>query len=369
MSEKTKISIENSQNLKLVEYLFENAEKTDNFQRTDENKLKLINSSKFELDENFEKQNKIEKNALLVITKEKKFKIIQIPDYFLISKKLKKGKINLPDKFQKDLDYREQKELMVKEIGTNKSKKIMKNYKMKDIKNQGISSISEINNVIKKKTFEIEEDGILENANRSQKKLNKLKKILPPFNISGKNYKTIYKLEGILNEKDLEKINLEKIKEKIISKKFLNPFVKEIIIENNIDNENDDKILKSIAFLDFMLKILPLRKINKNIIEICKEKRIPFFIGKKIIKLFFDSVLNKDKKKIFVQTKISNLKFLSYIIILSLLVSGNKMNIRSFLPYSRMIEKDLFNLCKECGCVLMRKNDKVYVRIKKIKIN
>ena len=371
LKKQNKIKIETSQNIKIAEYLFENAENRDNFILTDENRLQLTNSEKFELDKNFQKKNKIEKNALLIITKKKIFKILEIPDYYIISKKLKKNitKNQINSKFDENLDYREQKELMVREIGTNKSKKILKNFKMKDIKNQGISSISEINNVIKKKTIEISKNEIFENSKKKTKILNKLKKILPPFNISGKNYKTIYKIEGILNEKDFEKINLEKIKEKILSKKNLHPFIKSIIFENKIDSENDEKILKSISFLNFMLKILPLKKISKNIIEICKEKKIPFFIGKKILKLFFEIVLNKEKKKIFVQTKISNLKFLAYIIILSLLISGNKFDLKKFLPFSRVIEKDLVNLCKEAGCVVVRKGEKCYVRIKKIKIN
>ncbi len=82
----------------------------------------MLEDDKFEVDQDFLKSNSnLTENALLVITKENELKLIPVSNYLFVNKKTKKTQQCLGENFSGNLNYRETKELIIKEIGTRKS--------------------------------------------------------------------------------------------------------------------------------------------------------------------------------------------------------------------------------------------------------
>lgn len=96
--------------------------------------------------------------------------------------------------------------------------------------------------------------------------------------------------------------------------------VKIMVKDSKINLTDDNK--KKIKYLNFLLKIYPLKKINMNIRELANQKHIPDKIMNKISHYFYKSVLIGERS-VLTQTNMKKIKFLCYIIILSLKITKN----------------------------------------------
>ena len=301
------------------------------------------NASLFLLDEHFEFEANCnvpdlpEKHALGFLEGDK-LRIIEIPYYFHINKRVKTDSGMVIGR-RGSMNYQEKKELIVQEIGTTKSKKILKHQKTKIIDDKKISSIDEINGIFNEKaaTLHAEKE---QNDNLAQKaKVESLKTLLPAFNKNARFAHEIYSFESIVNKKDLEQID-KKIFLEMAQQGYLQVPVQMLCQKSGHSFENmEDNIVKAWCYLNFMFSIFPIRKISKSIKDLAKEKRVSPTILQYMVKNFYEPVGASETPE-YIQTKSSALKFIAYMVVLILLLCEFKFEIGSVFSYFKMHEKE-----------------------------
>ena len=96
----------------------------------------------------------------------------------------------------------EHKELLIDELGTKKSKKILRQMKNKVIQESNINSVDAIKELMKKKGEELREEQVDENCAKFQQELCRKKEYLPEFNYSAKVVSKIYNLKSIISDNE-----------------------------------------------------------------------------------------------------------------------------------------------------------------------
>ena len=91
-------------------------------------------------------------------------------------------------------EYYEKKEQLVKDFGTNKSKKIINSRKSNIVKEENISSTNAMHNMLEKSAKHLEQNQQHSKDDIINHKINFVKGILPEFDLEAKEAKDIYTL-------------------------------------------------------------------------------------------------------------------------------------------------------------------------------
>lgn len=301
------------------------------------------NASLFLLDDHFEFEANCnvpdlpEKHALGFLEGDK-LRIVEVPYYFHVNKRVKTDSALVIGR-RGSMNYQEKKELIVQEIGTTKSKKILKHQKTKIIDDKKISSIDEINGIFNEKAVTLHAEKEQNETLAQKSKIESLKTLLPVFNKNARFAHEIYSFESIVNRKDLEQID-KKIFLDTASREALQSPVQMLYQKSGQTFENmEDNVVKAWCYLNFMFSIFPIRKISKNLKELAKEKRVPPTILQFMVKNFYEQVGSSETPE-YIQTKNSALKFIAYMVVLILLLCEFRFEVGSIFPHFKMHEKE-----------------------------
>jgi hypothetical protein len=299
-----------------------------------------ITSDVFEFESNCVTEDQLEKHALAFLEGDT-LRIVDVPYYFYVSKRVKTETLSLQGR-RGSMNYQEKKELIVQEIGTTKSKKILKHQKTKIIDEKKISSIDEINGYFNDKAVILKAEKDLDDNQTHKVKMDSLKSLLPDFNKNAKFAAEIYSFDAIVNRKDLDQID-KNIFMDTVSTGMLQKATQAILSYSQKSfDEMDDNLVKIWCYLNFMFAIYPIKRISKNLKELAKEKRVPPTILSFMVKNFYEPIGSSSETPEFIQTKTSNLKFVAYMVVLILLLNDFKFEIDSVFPYFKMHEKEYF---------------------------
>lgn len=120
--------------------------------------------------------------------KNNSLRLVKVPDTFNFDRVLtNQNNKDSNSKFDEDANYARRKEILVQELGTKKSKKIMRQLKSKIIEEDKIQSADQIKQIIKLQAGEFKEEIEELEAEKFQREWNRKKTFLPDFNLSAKS--------------------------------------------------------------------------------------------------------------------------------------------------------------------------------------
>lgn len=128
-------------------------------------------------------------------------------------------------KFDQDASYMEKKAMIIEEIGTKKSQKILKQLKNKIISESKIQSADQIKQIMKLQGSMIKGDFENEHLEEFQTEWNRKRSFLPEFNLSAKSAGKIYNHKSIISEDDYAELYISELFKQGIAI----PYVKECI--------------------------------------------------------------------------------------------------------------------------------------------
>lgn len=160
--------------------------------------------------------------------------------------------------------------MIIEEIGTKKSQKILKQMKNKIISESKIQSADQIKQIMKMQGSMMKGDFETENLEEFQKEWNRKRSFLPEFNLSAKTAGKIYNHKSIISEDDYAELYISELFKPGIA----TPYVRDIISKlgywraKNEDGtfeaepelpESEKKALdskkKQLLYLNYMLKM------------------------------------------------------------------------------------------------------------------
>lgn len=295
---------------------------------------------KFEVESLCKPRSQMEKHAICFI-ENGELKLIDIPYYFQISKRIKAETQKMSRRGS--MNYAEKKELVVQEIGTNKSKKILKNYKTKEIDEKKISSINEISELMDSMADNYKEQTKAQKQTEIDQKLTNLKELVPEFNQKATSVQLIYPLESLIKKSDFKLIKKDFCDQKIKNKQFSKAFL-QVYEKCQLDFEELDEQKKQCwIFLDFMLALFPVKKISKGLNDLAKEKKIPIQILSRLTDQFYSKSASADFGEEFIKTQKLSIKFTAHITILFLILNDFKFEISLLFPVFGISEQEFVN--------------------------
>jgi hypothetical protein len=117
----------------------------------------------------------------------------------------------LKSKFDNDASGLERKAIIVGEIGTKKSQKILRQMKNKIFSESKIQSAQDIKNIIKLQSGVYKDEIETQNLEEFQKEWNRKRTFLPDFNLSAKSASKIYNLKSIISEDDYSELYINEL--------------------------------------------------------------------------------------------------------------------------------------------------------------
>lgn len=294
----------------------------------------------------------------------KKQKVIGIQDYFSINQHIKNQIVSTSFGINTDVDNYEQKKILVEELGTNKSKTILRKLQGKVIKEEAINSLGELKQMIKSKGDEIREEINEEKTQKFQQQLVKLRQVLPDFNFSAKIPEKIYNFRSIISDADFEHLDLKALS----NRKALHQYVNDILYKNNDKLQGPESVprKRQILYQSYMLSIFRHREISVNLNELSEQQSIPFPLVASIVKRFFEVGESKTDSKRYIRSKSLDLKFSCYVLVLALIVQDFKIPIKPQMKWLKRDESKMMNLAREVGCKVSKTNDGYIAKLTKI---
>lgn len=273
--------------------------------------------------------------------KTNKLRLMKVGNTFNFTRKLK-NQLNKGAslKFDQNANYMRRKEILVQELGTKKSKKIMRQLKSKVIDEDKIQSADQIKQIIKLQAGEFKEEIKELEAEKFQREWNRKKTFLPDFNLSAKSASKIYNLRSIISEEDDFVLNIDRLETDRV-----NYYVVNLMSAFDFDEiKNAEEVQKKLLYLNYLVKAKKLRKISKPLEEISESLEVPIVILKSIVAKFFEPVQIKDKSTgavrgvSYCKSKALDIKLICYIFILNLMVMGFKINLKPLMKVLKIEE-------------------------------
>ena len=94
----------------------------------------------------------------------------------------------------KQAEYLDKKEQLVKDFGTNKSKKLINNRRTNIVKEENISSTSAMHNILKKSAKNLEHDYKQNKETLMHQREQFMKQILPVFDLQATDVQNVYNI-------------------------------------------------------------------------------------------------------------------------------------------------------------------------------
>lgn len=259
-----------------------------------------------------------------------RLKLVDVPYHFSIGKRVKTETHKVVRRGS--MSYQEKKELVVQEIGTTKSKKILKNQRTKHIDEQKIASMQDIQDQIDKRADGLRQETETRKQTEADQKIEVLREMLPEFDARAAHPEGIYSENAIVSAEILQKMDtavfLNKLKTERVAKATA-----QIVEKTGADlTKLDSNSLRLWSYLDAMLTVYPIRKIYKSAAELAKEKGLLPAAVEDIYAKFYQQGTNDEQKDVWVKTQKSSLKFAAFITVLYLLL--NKLKFRLDVLYA-----------------------------------
>jgi hypothetical protein len=317
---------------------------TDNFQLEEVKKDGLgalvLLDERFEAEAVCKPQTDFEHHALAYVDGGK-LRLVPLAYSFAIGKRVKTETQKVVRRGS--MNYQEKKELVVQEIGTTKSKKILKNYKTKTIDQNKIASMDEIQELMDQRASGLRAETQTQRKAETDQKAAILRELLPPFNVQAGSPQEIYDLEMLMGKKVVAKIDSAIFENKVATGRLskLGSQVWEKV-HPSLDKLSVDQ-KKGWAFLDALLSIFPLRKIVKAPADLAKEKGQHQQVVQEIVDRFYQSGAAEDGQSQWVKTHKTNLRFAAHITVLFLLLNNLKFELAALFPVLGVPESELTN--------------------------
>ena len=162
-------------------------------------------------------------------------------------------------------------------------------------------------------------------ASEKSKKIANLRQLLPPFDEKASQASEIYSLSTLIPKSILPELKTKDFLKRAADKN-LSKLLQQIIDSLEIDlSEVEDELVKGWNYLDLLLTVYPMKRISKSLNDISTQKGISYNVFNAIV----NSFLEKQSKETveYVKTNKSNLKFVSHITVLFLLLNKLKFPI------------------------------------------
>lgn len=254
-----------------------------------------------------------------------------------------KNKKEAGSKFDQEASMMKRKEILVQELGTKKSKKIMKQMKSKVIEEDKIQSADQIKQIIKLQAGEFKDEIIELEAEKFKREWNRKKTFLPDFNLSAKSAGKIYNLRSIISEEEDFILNPDNLENSNVNYYVYN-LSEAFAFESMEDKEQALDLKKKLLYLNYLVKMKKLRKIGKPIEEISQNLEIPTVVLRNIINKFYEPVQVKDrttgvsKGVNYFKTKALDIKLICYIFILNLMIMKFRINLKPLMKVLKIEE-------------------------------
>ena len=256
------------------------------------------------------------------------------------------------------MDFIQKKTLVVNELGTNKSKKILNHQLTRQIEEDTIAKATDVKTALETKGVQLTSDHV---ATSERDIL--VQKIIPLRNEGARNVSEIYPLECVCAAKDLSCINIESFKDSFRNKQ-LSIATKHLLDYNKVNVETlSEESLKRYAVLDTLLHLNAIKSIKVTPKSWALERKLTPALVVFLFKEFLEQMVEEDGTKTLVLTKFQGIRLTIRILILSLHLCNFKVPASSILPQLKLNLKSLTSLCKEIGCVLNKKGEQTFVRL------
>jgi hypothetical protein len=247
---------------------------------------------------------------------EKRIKLLELRDNFSIQQLIKaEGGTSTEFGMNTDIDHYAHKQLLVDELGTKKSQKILKQMKNKVIKDSAIHSVGEIKELFKKKGEQLREEQVDEDSERFQQELANRRKYLPDFNYSAKTASKIYNSKSLISEKDWGLLDLHSLGDKKRIHQYVNDTLRDQ--DEKLQGPDGGMKKKQMLYLSYLLTVFRNREISVNLNELSDQLGIPFEIMTGIIGKFFEQGESKTDSKRYIRSKSMELKMSCHILVLA----------------------------------------------------
>lgn len=331
------------QQLLLAEFVrgADEIDSTDNFQLEEVRKEGLgalvLLDDRFEAEAVCKPRAALESHALAYV-ENGRLRLVGVPYSFTVGKRVKTETQKVVRRGS--MSYQEKKELVVQEIGTTKSKKILKNYKTKTIDQNKIASMDEIHDLLDQRASDLRHQTETLRKAETDQKAAVLRELLPPFDAEAATPADIYSLQTLMGKKVAAKMDPAIFRNKVaagrLSKLFGQVWDKVHPALDKLSAEQQ----QGWAFLEAMLAVFPLRKIVKGASDLAKEKGLHPQVVQEIIDRFYQAGAGEDGQQVAVKTHKSGLRFAAHITVLFLLLNGLKMELGHLFPVLGMSEAE-----------------------------
>ena len=225
------------------------------------------------------------------------------------------------------------KEMVVDEIGTKKSKKILRQLKNKVVEENRIQSAKEIKSLIKGEVGDIKDELEEVASNEFAREWERKKIFLPDFNLSAKSASKIYDINSIISPHELEVI--------VPDIRTLHHYARGLldgINFNKLSEEEQQLKRQHIQYLSYLLKMKKVNRFERPIQEIASEFGIPLICARAIMNKFYTPIKKDDGSSHFSKNKTNDLKMICFILILNLKILNFRLNLKPLMKVLRIDE-------------------------------
>ncbi|KAL4444827.1 hypothetical protein ABPG74_016035 [Tetrahymena malaccensis] len=260
--------------------------------------------------------------------------------------------------------HMEQKQMLVQEFGTVKSRKKVKQMQNNIVHEQNLSQNLKVS--IQDKGEELEADAMNHTIRERDQEIDSKREFLPEFDLETKNPTEIYSLNSIISPEDQKTLSFaaEYIKKRDLIKsecKNMTHLVRNLLFDFQTHfggRNNQSLIAKQLVYLDYLLRVANKVKLSgKTLDEVSKETNIPADLLKNILKNFYQA-FQSGSGVFYQRSQALKDKLISYIIVLALMVFDYKFDAAPLASLLKIEPKRFLTYAKEAGCSVKIKENK-----------
>lgn len=115
--------------------------------------------------------------------------------------------------------------------------------------------------------------------------------------------------------------------------------------EEDTKKKTDDTRKKQLLYLNYLIKMKKLKKVNKDLMEVSESLKMPLNIIQSILDKFYQKLKTKDGSDgcgggvKYSKSKALDIKMTCYILILNLIIMGFKVNLKPLMKILKMEEQ------------------------------
>ena len=262
-------------------------------------------------------------------------------------------------------NYLNNKSLLVKDFGTSKSKKVIDQMKTNIVKEENITNANKIQEKIQdKKVNQKETDEI--------NKTESLERILPEYDLITNDVNKIFKIESIVSDELISKIQFKDCLNLILQDKLKEnesnfcPFVYEYLSvladQVKINKNIKEEIIPNVRYSLFLNSLIAFynqpKIITKNIEYLSKDLKASYEVVTRLLESFTIASYNEGRSK-HIKSQDLILKSFYHILVLALILKEFKLDLEPLCKSLRMDLKEILSKLKS----FQFKNPKIYLKV------